>query len=217
MIDARRQYAIIFTDGSKCPRINPFHDYRWAPVGEWTDTSSYRRMSGQHPESGGARTLWGEVPELVQIEGLIDQILGDREVESGGDHVRFWRAKRIAVGNLDVPEMPRRWKALNLSGCTDRLKLPAGGSRQNPGIMIDNLDLSNNFDLLEFPKGLIVRNWLCLAGCKQLREVPRIRIGNGFLDVTGCDQLREIPNPDCFTKIVGWDFERQRAVEVEIA
>ena len=176
-----KQYMIRITDGSERPKS--YGGFRWNRVGEWTEAPDWNPvpscgggLHGQHPEAGGFRNIGGTVPELVEIDGLA--------VEIEGKKVKVRRAKRIAVGDLDVPEMPRYWRALNLSGCSKRLRLPS--------MRVERLDLSENVDLREFPRGLKVLKWLDISGCKGLRKIPA-GLTVKWLDLSACTGIRELP------------------------
>ena len=199
MSDAK-QYMIRITDGSERPQS--YGGFRWNPVGEWTEAPDWNPdpscgggLHGQHPEAGGYCPGGNTVPELLEIEGPV--------VKIGNNKVKVRRAKRIAVGNLNVPEMPRHWKTLKLYGCTGLLELPAG-------LTADWLDLSYCTGLRELLKGLKI-DWFDLDYCTGLSYLPS-DLMSGWLEVRGCTGLRELAKTMKVRFLTGWDFDRQRAL-----
>jgi len=216
-----KQYMVVITDGRE--RAKSCYGYTWEPVGEWTEAKDWNPepvmkggLLGQHPEAGGfGYPFTGTVPELVEIEGPITMLQFEdlnRQVYQGGIKVR--RAKRIAVGNLDVPEMPRRWWSLNFSGCTGRIVLPAGltvtwfympnctGLRELPvELTSSEIDVSYCSNLRRIGKGLLAGQLLAV-GCTRLREISA-GLSVDTIDVSGCTSLREMPNDLKARRIVG--------------
>ena len=243
MNTTEKQYMIRVTDGSERPES--YGGFTWNRVGEWTEAPDWNPdpmcgggLHGQHPEAGGYRHRGGTVPELLEIEGPV--------VKIGGDKVKVRRAKRIAVGNLNMPEMPRRWDALSLSDCTGLRELPMGlaanwlnlarctGLRDLPeGLSAEEIDLSDCTALRELPTGLSAETldlygctglrelpadlecyYLDLNGCTGLRELPATLMAMKLLDLTGCTGIRELPEGLKVKKIYGWDHKRQRAIDI---
>jgi len=176
-----KQYMVRITDGSERPQS--YGGFRWNPVGEWTEAPDWNPrpvcgggLHGQHPEAGGFRLRGGTVPELLEIDGPVVKIRDNK--------VKVRRAKRIAVGDLNVPEMPLKWKSLDLHDCPGLLGL-------SKGMMVCSLDLRNCTGLRDLPEGLTARS-LDLAGCTGLHELPA-GLATENLDLADCIGLYELP------------------------
>jgi len=196
---------VTVTDGSERPRVSD--GFRLNPVGQWTEAPGFDNsynprfglgIYGQHPEAGGYISSENTVPELLEIDGPMD-ILTDRQVKAG-------RVKRIAVGDLNVPEMPREWFELNLSDCTGLRGIP---DEMEVGV----LDLCRCIKLKIFPKGLVARK-LYLDKCLGLEYLAeRLHCNRAY--IIDCINLRELPEDMQVYKelvVIGCDIEIPKGI-----